>query len=86
MWIRCNYVRYVKMSISHYGVNNIKQDLRFQIFRSRFQPVPLLIVIMLAASSMILANHYVGKTYGQPETNFPPPIFYKLRSEPSYVK
>jgi plastocyanin len=39
----------------------------------------------LAASTVILTNNYVGKTYGQPETNFPPPIFDTLRSEPSYV-
>ena len=34
---------------------------------------------------MTFASTYFGKAYGQPETNFPPPIHYKLRSEPSYV-
>lgn len=54
-------------------------------FEPRYRPVPLLIIIMLAGSSLLVANHFAGKAYGQPETNFPPPVFYKLRSEPSYL-
>jgi hypothetical protein len=56
-----------------------------QTIGSKYRPVPLLIIIILAGSSLILANHFVGKAYGQPETNFPPPVFYQLRDEPSYL-
>ena len=75
------------MSNSHYDVNDCKRGMGrwFNIFRSGYRPVPLLIILMIATSSIILVDQNIGKTYAQAETNFPPPIFYKLRNEPSYV-
>ncbi len=75
------------MSSFDYDMNNSKQGEGrwFNIFRSRCTAVPLLIILMIAASSIILVNQNIGKAYAQPETNFPPSIFYKLRNEPSYL-
>lgn len=72
------------MTNSHNAANYLEQKW-FYISKARYEYIQLLIFIMLAASSVALASNYVGTANGQPETNFPPPIFYQLRSEPSYV-
>jgi hypothetical protein len=58
---------------------------RYSNFRTRYQPV--LLFVLISVASIVLANQYLGKTYGVnlAQTTFPPPIFYQLRNEPSYV-